>query len=365
MTRPFAHAGPAQAGRPSQPEAPRPEAPRPGPPPHGTKPPLTARVHAELSRGGFHSGADLARRFSVSRSAIWKAVVALRALGVTIHAVRNRGYRLPSPCEPLDAAKIREALDDAVRRRVRRIEVAWSLASTNTELLERADTPSGLADVLLAEHQTAGRGRQGRIWLAPPGGALCLSLGWSFLQVPRDLGALGIAVGVWVSRVLGRRATAPVRLKWPNDLTWDDRKLGGILIEMRAEAGGPTRVVIGVGINLSLGAAALEQIAAAGTHAADLKSAGADPAPRNALAAEIVGEIVRGLEVFESAGLQPFLEEWKAADALRGRPVTVRAGTESMRGVARSIDASGALLLETREGIRKLVSGEVSVRPER
>jgi BirA family transcriptional regulator, biotin operon repressor / biotin---[acetyl-CoA-carboxylase] ligase len=326
--------------------------------------PLKARVHAELSRGGFHSGADLARRLGVSRSAIWKAVVALREIGVSVHAVRNRGYRLPVACEPLDGEKIREALASAVSRRVRRIEAVWSLGSTNAVLLERAGPPPGAADVLLAEHQTAGRGRQGRSWLASPGAALCLSLAWSFAQVPRDLGALGLAVGVWILRALERRTATPIRLKWPNDLTVEDRKLAGILIEMRAESGGPTRVVIGVGINLALGAAVVAEITAAGTRATDLKSAGADPTPRNAISAELVAGLVRGLERFEREGLRPWLEQWKAADSLHGRLVSVRGATARTRGVARGIDASGALVLETREGIRRFVSGEVSVRAD-
>ncbi len=306
----------------------------------------------------------MARRLGVSRSAVWKAVVSLRERGLVVHAVRNRGYRLPAPCEPLDAAKIRAALRAGVRERIRHVEAVWSVESTNAALLARNDLPPGRADVLLAEYQTAGRGRRGRAWLAPPGGALCVSLAWSFREVPRDLGALALAVGVCALRALRRRVKEPLALKWPNDLTVEDRKLAGILIEMRAESGGPTYVVIGIGINVALGAAVLERIAATGTRATDLKSAGADPAPRNAIVADLVGEMVAGLAVFEREGLRPFVDEWKAADALRGRAVGVQAGETSARGVARGIDLGGALLVETPQGLRKFVSGEVSVRPE-
>ncbi len=326
--------------------------------------PLEARVHAQLAPGGFHSGTDLARRLDVSRSAIWKAVVSLRERGLAVHAVRNRGYRLASPCEPLDAARIRAGLRIGAQRRIRRIEAVWSLESTNAALLERTDLPPGLADVLLAEHQTAGRGRRGRVWLAPPGGAICLTLAWSFREAPRDLGALGLAVGVCALRALRNRVQEPIALKWPNDLTVGGRKLAGILIEMRAESGGPTYVVIGVGINVALGTAVLERIAGTGTRATDLRGVGADPAPRNTIVAELVEEMISGLTVFESEGLRPFVEEWKAADALRGRAVGVQVGETSARGIARGIDIGGALLVETPEGLRKFVSGEVSVRPE-
>ncbi len=326
--------------------------------------PLEARVHAHLAQGGFQSGAELARRFGVSRSAVWKAVMSLHERGLVVHAVRNRGYRLAALCEPLDAVKIRAALHRGVRERIRDIETVWSLESTNAALLERTDLQPGLADVLLAEHQTAGRGRRGRAWLAPPGGAICLTLAWSFPLVPRDLGALGLAVGVCTLRALRRRVTEPVALKWPNDLTLDDRKLAGILIEMRAESGGPTYVVVGIGINVALSAVVLERIAAAGTRAADLRSAGADPAPRNAIVAELIGEMVPGLTAFEREGLRPFIDEWKAVDALRGRTVSVQSGETNVRGIARGIDIRGALLVETPQGLRKFVSGEVSVRPE-
>ncbi len=326
--------------------------------------PLEARVHAHLAQGGFQSGADLARRLGVSRSAVWKAVVSLRERGLVVNAVRNRGYRLAAPCEPLDAARIRAALRRDVRERIRHIETAWSLESTNAALLERTDLPPGLADVLLAEHQTAGHGRRGRPWLVPPGSAICLTLAWSFPVVPRDLGALGLAVGVCALRALRPRTREPVALKWPNDLTVGDRKLAGILIELRAESGGPTYVVVGIGINVALGPAVLERIAATGTRATDLRFAGADPEPRNAIVAELLGEMISGLVVFEREGLRPFIDEWKAADALRGRAVNVQSAEMSARGIARGIDIGGALLVETPQGLRKFVSGDVSVRAE-
>ena len=154
--------------------------------------PLVARVFAELSDGQFHSGEDLARALGVSRSAVWKAVKSLRDLGATLHAVRNRGYRLAKSSEPLAAERIQEKLSPDVRPRVRSLEVAWSVGSTNTVLLSRPNPPNGSSEVMLAEYQTAGRGRRGRAWLAPPGGAICLSLSWTFRDVPADLSALGL-----------------------------------------------------------------------------------------------------------------------------------------------------------------------------
>lgn len=326
--------------------------------------PLIARVFAELSDGQFHSGEDLAQALGVSRSAVWKAVKSLRDLGATLHAVRNRGYRLAKSSEPLAAERILEKLSEAVRKRVRSLEVAWTVGSTNTELLSRANPPNGTSEVMLAEYQTAGRGRRGRAWLAPPGGAICLSLSWTFRDVPADLGALGLVIGVCELRALHELGVTGAKLKWPNDLLVDERKLGGILIELRAESDGPACVVIGIGLNVALGAPLLAKIAETGIAATDLVTAGLAEPSRNAVAGALVDSCVRGLLEFERDGLRPFVENWRDSDALQGKMVDVRGAVgEVTRGLARGVDLHGALLVETaEEGLKKFVSGDVSVR---
>ncbi len=326
--------------------------------------PLIARVFAELSDGQFHSGEDLAQTLGVSRSAVWKAVKSLRDLGATLHAVRNRGYRLAKSSEPLGADQILERLSDAVRKHVRKLEVVWTVGSTNTELLSRPNPPNGSSEVMLAEYQTAGRGRRGRAWLAPPGGAICLSLSWTFRDVPADLGALGLVIGVCELRALRSLGVTAARLKWPNDVLVDERKLGGILIELRAESGGPACVVIGIGLNVALGAPLLAKIAETGIAATDLVTAGLAEPSRNAVAGAIVDSCIHGLLEFERDGLRPFIENWRDADALQGKMVDVKGAVgEVTRGLARGVDLHGALLVETvEEGLKRFVSGDVSVR---
>ena len=325
--------------------------------------PLIALLFRELADGRFHSGEELAKSLGVSRSAVWKAAGVLRELGATLHAVKNRGYCLTHGGEPLDPAKIRERLTREVREHVASIEAAWSIPSTNTVLLERANPKSGMSEVFLAEYQTARRGRRGRAWLAPPGGAICLSLSWTFSEVPQDLGALGLVIGVCALRALKEVGVSGAALKWPNDLLIAERKLGGVLIELRAESAGPACVVIGIGLNVALGAAVLRQIAESGTAATDLASAGPAAPSRNAVAAAMVSASVQGLLAFARQGLKPFIEEWQAADALRGRPVNVSAADGIAKGLARGIDLHGALLVETPQGIRRFISGDVTVRP--
>jgi BirA family transcriptional regulator, biotin operon repressor / biotin---[acetyl-CoA-carboxylase] ligase len=330
--------------------------------PTAKRAPLVAQVFAALADGEFHSGEELADHLGVSRSAVWKAVRSLRDLGATLHAVRNRGYRLAQGAEPLSPAKIREQMPRELREQLAALDTAWVVGSTNTELLARPNPRVGTAEDYLAEYQTAGRGRRGRSWLAPPGGAICLSLSWTFREVPEDLGALGLVIGVCVLRALRGAGIAAAALKWPNDLLVGERKLGGILIELRAESAGPACVVIGIGLNVALGAGLLRQIAATGTQATDLASNGGAALSRNAVAAALIAECLGGLGQFAREGLKPFIAEWRDADALRGKAVSVSGAEGASKGLARGIDLHGALLIETPQGVKRFISGDVSVR---
>ncbi len=332
----------------------------------GAEASLAQRVFAALSDREFHSGESLAAAAGVTRSAVWKAIGTLRELGLPIDAVTHRGYRLKEPGEALDPRAISAALPPRVLARLRTLEVAWSIPSTNAALIVVSPPPVGAVDVLLAEHQFQGRGRRGRRWLAPAGGSLCLSIGTSLDPLPRDLPALTLAIGVCVLRALRPMvpaAGAGIGLKWPNDLVTHDAKLGGILVELRAEAGGAGHVVVGIGLNLRLGDQGRADVAAEGTLAADLGGLGVDVHRRNAIAAAVVHQCVEGLLCFAAEGFAPFVDEWRQADALRDQPVRVLGGVEAFEGVARGIDAQGVLQVETPAGgIRAVSSGEVSVR---
>jgi BirA family biotin operon repressor/biotin-[acetyl-CoA-carboxylase] ligase len=325
---------------------------------------LVQRVFAALADGAAHSGEQLAAEQAVSRSAIWKAVGALQELGVIIEAAPHRGYRLAGPVTPLEAARIVAQLSPSLRERLRGAEVAWSLPSTNSALLARTEPPVGQFDFLLAEYQSAGRGRRARQWFAPPGGALCLSIGWSYATLPRGAAALSLAVGVCARRALYAFARVPVQLKWPNDLLAAECKLGGILIELRAESAGPAYVVIGVGINCALGASLARRVQEAGTVPTDLARLGVVECDRNRLAATLVTEIVGGVVEFGQHGLAPFAAEWSEADALVGRTVKLSLPGCEYLGFARGIDAEGALCVQGADTVRHFHSGEVSVRAQ-
>lgn len=317
-----------------------------------------------LADGGLHSGEEIAGALRISRAAVWKQLQPLADWGIDCAAERGRGYRLAQALDLLDAAEIQRALPQFARERLRRLEVHEALASTNDALLAVTDLPPGRFDACLAEFQSAGRGRRGRRWLAPFASGLCLSVNWHYRDAPAAQGALSLAAGVAVIRALARLGIADIGLKWPNDIVHDGRKLGGILIDLRSEAAGPATVVVGVGLNVRLPPATLTALAAEGIAATDLSQLGALPS-RSAAIAALIQELVQALEEFGARGLAAFADEWRAADALAGKPVRVLQGDAAEEGIARGVDADGALLVDTGGGQRRVVSGEVTVRPIR
>jgi len=326
---------------------------------------LAREIFRALAEGGVQSGEALAETAGVTRSAVWKAIEQLREMGLSIEAQTNRGYRLVSPCEALDAQRIRDGLTPSIRHSTV-VQVEWEIDSTNGVLLSAAPPPPGQFVALFAENQTGGRGRRGRVWRSALGDSLCFSMATSFEPLPRDLPALTLVVGVCLCAALQHCGGRDVALKWPNDLvTSKMEKLGGILVELRAEAGGPGHVVIGIGLNLRLSEDTKKVIAETGTLPKNLAAQGVEVGARNALAAAIIGRCIEGLTQFAREGFAPFIESWRSADVLLNQPVRVLDGLGEREGIARGIDDQGALQIELSKGQRiALIGGEVSVRRE-
>ncbi len=324
--------------------------------------PLSQRVFQRLDDREFRSGETLAADLSVTRAAVWKAVEQLRELGVELDAQPHKGYRLAPGVSPLCPERITAALPEKVRRHIEALLVEWTLESTNTRLLDSLPPGAGTAAIVLAENQTGGRGRRGRGWISPPGGGICLSIAWQYPDMPQDLSALSLVIGLEVANALRAVGVDAVRLKWPNDLVTAHGKLGGILIEMRAEAGGPVHVVVGLGLNVLIGEEARAAVALTGNVADDIRAHHTPVPDRNSIVAALLTRLVPALAEFPRHGFGPHVAEWTGRDALHGQEVRVDNAGEVTRGVARGIDAHGALLVETPEGVRRFISGEVSVR---
>jgi len=304
------------------------------------------------------SGDVLARDAGLTRAAMWKRIQALREGGVRIDAQAGRGYALAEPVELLDAERIRASLQAATVEALSSLDVAWSLDSTNSELLRRKAPERGV-EVLLAEQQTGGRGRRGRQWASPIASNLCLSLSRQFSGGLARLGGLSLVVGVAVAEALRQAGYIAVGVKWPNDLLAHGRKLGGILVEGGGEHGGPVRAVIGIGVNVRMPAPVAMTIDQAWT---DLAGLGDGAPSRNALAAQLLDALLPALEQFDRDGLPPFLARYAALDVLAGRAITVHGPQGDEQGVADGIGDDGALRVRMEQGVRQVHAGEVSVR---
>jgi BirA family biotin operon repressor/biotin-[acetyl-CoA-carboxylase] ligase len=308
------------------------------------------------------SGDALARAAGLTRAAVWKRIEALRAAGVEIDAQPGRGYALRHPLELLDADAIRARLPAAVRAQLAALEVAWSLASTNSALLQRPLPARGTV-ALFAEHQSGGRGRRGRAWASPLAAHLYLSLARGFEGGLVRLGGLSLVAGVAAAEALHALGFGQVRLKWPNDLVVEHggalRKLGGLLVEGGGEHAGPVRAVIGLGVNVRMPAAFAAQL---DQPWADLAMLGAVPG-RNALAAALLERLLPALAQFDAEGLAPFLPRYAAFDALGGRTVALQAPDGVHTGTMLGLAGDGALRLRLDAGGERVFhSGEVSVR---
>jgi BirA family biotin operon repressor/biotin-[acetyl-CoA-carboxylase] ligase len=328
---------------------------------------MTRRVEALLALladGELHSGVDLAERLGVSRAAVWKLVGELRTHGVQVESLPRSGYRLPRPVELLSAQRIGRALDDRGWRLDDRLESLFEIDSTNTYLYGAPVPAVGQPRVAFAELQHAGRGRRGRSWLAPFGCGLTFSVAWTFADTPAGLPALGLAIGVGVAQALRDVGVAEAGVKWPNDLLWRQRKLGGLLLQLRSEAGGPASVVAGLGLNLALPPQARASLELPDAQpVADLDEALSGQVPgRNLLAGMLAAAVLDTLEEFSRGGYAAFAARWAGLDALSGARVRITQAEGYVEGEACGADADGALLVRVAGVVQRFYSGDVSLR---
>jgi len=307
------------------------------------------------------SGGELAAELGISRAAVWKRIEVLRAMGLQIKAQAGHGYALESPPEWLDADAIVAALPATLHGELAQLETVWSIASTNTALLTAALPDTGCR-VLMAEHQSGGRGRHGRTWQSPLGGQLAVSVLRGFDGGLVRLGGLSLVAGIAVVEALHAAGYPEVRLKWPNDVVVPGpdglRKLAGILVEGGGEQGGRARGVAGIGLNLRLPAAVVQ----IDQPWVDLAQLSAQTPSRNTLAGLLLTHLLPALREFDRDGLLPFSERYAGLDVLRGQQVEIRMGEVVQRGVAEGIADDGALRVRLSEGEQQFHAGEVNLR---
>ena len=311
------------------------------------------KLAALLADGEFHSGEHLGEALGMSRAAVNKHIQTLKSWGLDVFTVTGKGYSLAAPLQLLDEALIHTHLENPG------IAVIPVIDSTNQYLLDRMDQlESGFACV--AEYQQAGRGRRGRKWFSPFGANLYLSMYWRLEQGPAAAMGLSLVIGIVMAEVIQSLGAENVRVKWPNDLYLNDRKLAGILVELTGKTGDAAQIVMGAGINLGMRGEGTSEINQGWIN---LQEAGVT-IDRNQLAASIINSLRAALPLFERDGLAPFIQRWEKLDNFINRPVKLLIGEREVYGIARGIDKQGGLLLEQEGVIKSWVGGEISLRPD-
>ena len=303
-----------------------------------------------LKDGRFHSGQALGAALGISRSAVWKQLQNLESdLNLSIHKVRGRGYQLAAPLELLEL----DQLDAGPWP----VTVHHSIDSTNAEALRSIERGVTAPFVIVAERQTAGRGRRGRKWVSPFAENIYYSLVLRMDGGMRQLEGLSLVVGLAVLSALRGVGISNAGLKWPNDVLVANKKIAGILLELVGDPADVCHVVLGIGINVNMRLAS--EVDQAWTSLA-LESGTA--INRNVLVSALNETLLKYLELHEAMGFSAIQAEWEQNHLWQGREVSLIAGVHQVDGTVIGIDQQGALRMSV-DGEEKVFSGgELSLR---
>ncbi|GEA62719.1 bifunctional biotin--[acetyl-CoA-carboxylase] ligase/biotin operon repressor BirA [Vibrio comitans] len=303
-----------------------------------------------LSKGEFCSGEQLGEHFGVSRAAIARHIKTIQELGIDIYSVKGKGYRLEQPLDLLDKQLLVEKLGLP-------IEVIPVIDSTNQHMLGQKELQSG--SVCVAEYQTQGRGRRGREWVSPFGSNIYYSMYWRLeAGLPAAMG-ISLVIGLALVDALEELGIQGLKLKWPNDVYFDNKKLAGILVELSGQAGDAANLVIGIGLNVSMP----EHVQGIGQPWTSLKEiAGDQGISRNEIVIAMTKKLHDAIDIYEQQGLKPFLTQWNQYDNFLEQPIKLIMGNREVTGICKGIDQQGALLLDTGNQVESFIGGEISVR---
>ena len=310
----------------------------------------------EQEKGAFISGEALAQRLGVSRNAVWKAIKALEAQGYAIEGVTKKGYRLAQACSILSAAAVRRYAGSSVTS----IEYHDSIDSTNNRAKELAAQGCPAGTLVVANQQTAGRGRQGRPFYSPSGSGVYFSVVLRPSFALADITAVTSFAAVCTAQAIEEVFVTPVQIKWVNDLFAQGRKCCGILTEasILPESGGIDYIVVGIGVNVSAPEGGFPGEVAQVAQALCEGNPDANDG-RARLAAHAANLLAQGAETIPS---KPHLEEYRRRSLLDGRSVTVEQGRESFRALVLGVNDDLTLQVQLEDGSQRALShGEVHI----
>jgi BirA family biotin operon repressor/biotin-[acetyl-CoA-carboxylase] ligase len=318
---------------------------------------LQRQLIQQLADGKTHSGEALAQQAGISRAAIAKHIKQLNQIGLDVFAIAGKGYRLAQPLNLLNINQIKQQQNPGMPE----VLLQHLTDSTNTQLLKKLQDGQQLqkGQVIVAEAQSAGRGRRGNDWYSPFGSNLYFSMYWQLEQGIQAAMGLSLVVGIAIARLLDRLYQCQINLKWPNDLYAEHKKLGGILVELTGQTHAQCDVVIGVGLNIQMPADSNAKISQAFT---DLASVSGQSIERNQLVSQLQFELIQTLQSFENKGFVAFADEFNRRDEFAGQRVQLSGGNAPTIGICQGVDQYGGLVVRQADGLKSFYSGELSLR---
>ncbi|QDR83373.1 biotin--[acetyl-CoA-carboxylase] ligase [Sporomusa termitida] len=309
--------------------------------------------------GQYVSGEDISHTLKVSRTAVWKHIRGLKEDGYDIEAHPRLGYALRHNTDRLLPAEIKAQLTSRILGR--EIHYFSETDSTNNEAKKLAADGCPEGTVVVAEAQVSGRGRLARGWFSPYGKGIWLSVVLRPPFSPMEAAKCTLMAAVAVNRAINAVTGAGCGIKWPNDILCNGRKVVGILTEMSAEMDAINHIIIGMGINVNI--EPFDFPAELAATATSLAIASGHQVSRLKLLTTILAELENVYIPVKTSGFGSVLEDWKSQSITLGQLVDVRGFDRSFTGVAINIDVDGALLIETAQGLERVLAGDVSIRP--
>jgi BirA family biotin operon repressor/biotin-[acetyl-CoA-carboxylase] ligase len=306
----------------------------------------------------FVSGNELGTELAMSRVSIWTHLERLKRQGFAFEAVRRRGYRLVTVPESLNPTLVQAHCS---LRSLPTLEFRQEVDSTNSEAerLLAGGSPTPL--VVISRSQSKGRGRLGRTWTSPDCGNLYASFAFRPRIPPAQMQTFTLWMGVNVCETLRNFGRFTPSVKWPNDILFEGRKLGGMLTEARIDTDQIRDVVFGLGLNVNRPADGWpEEVAGTAISLSEIIGQSVDI---NRMTAALIGRVMHAYDTFVSGDHSAsFKTMWERFDLLRGNPVTIIQGNETIRGIARGINRQGALQLELPDGtVSSFLAGDVTL----
>lgn len=314
-----------------------------------------------LNDGMYHSVNSLAKYFRCSLASIYFLVIQLQKYNVDVVNIDGYGILLNKPIVWLDAELITRYISiESEKLELRLFDIIDSTNNYFLSQLKRNTLIKDLTSVAVAEFQTNGRGREGRIWRCGFGNGLLFSICWRFEKGVSNLSGLSLVVGIAILRVLRSYAIQNINIKWPNDILCNFHKLAGILIEIRGEVCGPSYAIIGIGINFNLSKSIIPLI---NQRATDLSSVTGDLINRNQVLGRLLSELYNVLNEFAYYGFSSFKKEWISYHSYEGCEVDlIFPNGLAITGIVDGVTDDGAICLLTLEGKKSFNIGNIAIR---